>query len=109
MNLELLNPHEISLCPEAVDAHLDDGIAVTCSFNRRGTLIAVGCGNGDVVIWDFATKGVVRRLTKHVRPVTTVMWSKDSRKLLTASNDRSAILWDVLESNPEETVECESA
>lgn len=109
MNLELLNPHEISLCPEAVDAHLDDGTAVTCSFNRRGTLIAVGCSNGDVVIWDFATKGVVRRLTKHVRPVTTVMWSKDSRKLLTASNDRSAILWDVLASNPEYTVEFESA
>jgi COMPASS component SWD1 len=32
--------------PEAIEDFLEDGIAVTSAFNRRGTMLAVGCNDG---------------------------------------------------------------
>eukprot|EP00658_Telonema_sp_P-2_P025468 TRINITY_DN20259_c0_g1_i2.p1 TRINITY_DN20259_c0_g1~~TRINITY_DN20259_c0_g1_i2.p1 ORF type:complete len:465 (+),score=84.29 TRINITY_DN20259_c0_g1_i2:93-1487(+) len=110
MNLQLLNPHETASCPEVMDTKpLEDGCAGTCAFNRRGTLIAVGCSDGHVMIWDFGTKGVVRRLKQHVRPVTSVCWSNHGRKLLSSSNDRTVKLWDIQSGQCELSVEFESA
>mmetsp|Transcript_12889 Transcript_12889/g.21066 ORF Transcript_12889/g.21066 Transcript_12889/m.21066 type:complete len:451 (+) Transcript_12889:28-1380(+) len=94
MNLELLNPFESDF-PEIIEECLDDGFATTCSFNRHGTLLAVGCSDGRCVLWDFETRGVARTLHGHVRAITSVSWSRNGRKLLTSSNDWNIILWDV--------------
>lgn len=32
--------------PETIEDCLDDGMGVVCAFNRRGTLLAVGCNDG---------------------------------------------------------------
>jgi len=45
---------------------------VCCSFNRRGTLLAVGCNDGTVVIWDFVTRGTARNFVSHVQTVSTL-------------------------------------
>ena len=47
-------------------------VAVTCSFNRRGTLLAVGCNDGRIVIWDFLTRGISKIISAHVHPVCSV-------------------------------------
>jgi len=104
MNLQLLNPHETASCPESMESQFDIGCALTCAFNRRGTLIAVGCAGGEVIIWDFGTKGVVRRLMEHVRPVTSVGWTKNGRKLLSSSADRTIKLWDIESGSCDNTV-----
>ena len=46
-------------------------MALTCSFNRFGTLLAVGCNDGRVVIWDFLTRGIAKVRTPliiHIKP-----------------------------------------
>ncbi|PAA81283.1 hypothetical protein BOX15_Mlig014341g1, partial [Macrostomum lignano] len=96
MNLELLESFHKNY-PEENDGVLDCvSFAVTCAFNRFGTLLAVGCNDGRVVIWDFLTRGIAKTITAHAVTVCSVSWSRDSKKLLTASTDNTVALWDVL-------------
>jgi COMPASS component SWD1 len=72
MNLELLE-HFGQNYPEEFDGALDCiSLAVTCSFNRRGTSLAVGCNDGRIVIWDFLTRGMAKIISAHVHPVCSL-------------------------------------
>ncbi|KAI0979829.1 hypothetical protein GJ496_000999 [Pomphorhynchus laevis] len=62
----------------------------------RGTLLAVGCNDGKVLIWDFLTRGVAKVLTCHIWPICSLSWSRDSHLLLTACADNTACIWKVL-------------
>ena len=84
MNLELLESFGQNY-PEEFDGSLDCiSMAVTCSFNRCltnpihpfnfpisrfGTLFAVGCNDGRIVIWDFLTRGIAKIISAHVHPL----------------------------------------
>ena len=83
-------------CPEVVETVLEDGFGTTCAFNRWGTLLAVGCHDGRIVIWDFDTRSPAKSLAGHTHPVTAVSWSFNGRKLASSSADRTVVLWDVL-------------
>jgi WD40 repeat protein len=48
-----------------------------------------------VVVWDFVTRQVARQYVGHVETVTSVSWSRNSRRLLSSSQDFNVILWDV--------------
>lgn len=50
-----------------------------------GSLLAVGCNDGRVIIWDFDTRGVARILIGHVETISSVSWSRNGRRLLSAS------------------------
>lgn len=71
-------------------------LAVTCTFNKRGTLLAVGCNDGRIVIWDFLTRGIAKIISAHVHPVCSLSWSRNGHKLLSASTDNNVCIWDVL-------------
>ncbi|GAA6003210.1 hypothetical protein JCM10207_001801 [Rhodosporidiobolus poonsookiae] len=108
MNLELLNPFSTSF-PENFDTSVD--VAALCAkFNPKGVFaghyLAVGRLDGVVAVLDFETKNIVRWLEGHVKAVTTVSWSGNSRYLLTASRDWNAIIWD-LAASAAETVDGE--
>lgn len=95
MNFELLHQFGQSY-PEEFDGQLDSGsIATTCGFNRRGTLLAVGCNDGRIVIWDFLTRGICKIITAHVHPVSSLSWSRSGRYLVSSSNDNNVSIWDV--------------
>ncbi|KAG0309512.1 hypothetical protein BGZ98_001655 [Dissophora globulifera] len=103
MNLELLDPFEQDF-PEVIEDTLEDGPAITVRFNRRGTLLAAGCSDGTIVIWDFDTRGVSRSLIGHVKPVTSLSWSRNGRYLLSSSRDWSCIVWDLLTGTKTHTI-----
>eukprot|EP00794_Sanderia_malayensis_P010824 gene10824-11976_t len=83
--------------PEEFDGTLDSiSAALTCDFNRTGSLLAVGCNDGRLVVWDFLTRGIAKVYSAHVHPVCSVSWSRNGKKLLSASTDWNVALWDVL-------------
>lgn len=96
MNLELLESFGQNY-PEEFDGSLDCiSLAVTCAFNKYGTLLAVGCNDGRIVIWDFLTRGIAKIISAHVHPVCSISWSRNGHKLLSASTDNNVCIWDLL-------------
>lgn len=71
-------------------------MAGTCSFNKRGTLLAVGCNDGRIVIWDFLTRGIAKIITAHVHPVCSISWSRNGHKIASASTDNMVCIWNIL-------------
>lgn len=68
--------------PEEFDGSLDCiSLAVTCSFNKYGTLLAVGCNDGRIVVWDFLTRGIAKIISAHVHPVCSMSWSRTGYKV----------------------------
>ena len=67
--------------PEEFDGVLDCvSLAVTCAFNRWGSLLAVGCNDGRIVVWDFLTRGIAKIISAHVHPVCSLR--SESHRLL---------------------------
>ena len=96
MNLELLESFGQNY-PEQSDGTLDSGsMAVTCTFNRHGTLLAVGCNDGRIVVWDFLTRGIAKVYNAHAHPVCSLSWSRNGRQLVSAATDNLVCVWDVL-------------
>ncbi|XP_077536193.1 retinoblastoma-binding protein 5 homolog isoform X2 [Haemaphysalis longicornis] len=96
MNLELLESFGQNY-PQEFDGTLDCiSLAVTCAFNKQGTLLAVGYNDGRLVIWDFLTRGIAKVITAHVHPVCSLCFSRNGHKLLSASTDNSVCIWDVV-------------
>ncbi|KAF9375766.1 hypothetical protein CPC16_000545 [Podila verticillata] len=103
MNLELIDPFEQDF-PEVIEDTLEDGPAVTVKFNRRGTLLAAGCSDGSIVVWDFDTRGVSRSLIGHIKTITSLSWSRNGRYLLSSSRDWNCIVWDLLTGTKKHTI-----
>ena len=96
MNLELLESFGQNF-PEDFDGTLDCmSVAITCQFNRRGTLLAVGCNDGRIFIWDFLTRGLAKIITAHVHPVCSLSWNRNGFHLLSAATDNSVCVWHVV-------------
>jgi len=109
MNLALLDPFSHNELPEVIEAKLEVPSTVSvCAFNRRGSMLAGGCDNGHVIVWDFETHGVARTLELHEAPVTSVSWTKSSRRLLSSGADGRLAVWDVLGACVVQLLACEN-
>jgi len=95
MNLALLESFGQNY-PEENDGTLDTGsMAVTCQFNRLGTLLAVGCNDGRIVVYDFLTRGVAKVYQAHTHTVCSISWSRNGRRFVSAATDNLVCIWDV--------------
>ncbi|KHJ42351.1 WD domain, G-beta repeat protein [Trichuris suis] len=88
--------------PEELEATLDCGhYAICCRFNRWGSLLAVGCNDGHLVIYDFVTRCPMKNYTPHLSAICAISWSRDGRKILTAGAEKTVVLTDVLSGDSE--------
>ena len=73
------------------------------AFNHDNTLLATGCHDGTVRIWDIAKGTQVREIKAHTtpaaNPVYCVAWSPDSKQIVSGSLDKSLKLWDASNGN----------
>jgi WD40 repeat protein len=78
-------------------------MAVTAGGGRlavAGQLTTPGGGRQQIRIYNFATGELVRVLAGHTRNITALAFSPDGTRLVSASQDRSAILWDLERGRP---------
>jgi mitogen-activated protein kinase organizer 1 len=65
-----------------------------CLLTRNDAYVVAGSEDGTVVLWDLVDdKSVAARLAGHVRPVTSVAYSRTRNALLSTSVDGTARLW----------------
>ncbi|EGO01504.1 hypothetical protein SERLA73DRAFT_70684 [Serpula lacrymans var. lacrymans S7.3] len=94
MNGSLINPFTITH-PTAVQTSLQAG-ASFAKFDPSGKyVVAAGKGDGSAAVWDLSTRAAVRWLEGHVKSVTSVDWSRNSRYVLTSSKDWNISVWDL--------------
>ena len=88
----------------------DEGVVITTlSFSPDGTKIATASGNvaGEksdktVRLWDAATGKPLSLPMKHVGPVSRIVFSRDGTKIATASANKTARVWHVPRSLPDD-------
>jgi WD40 repeat protein len=66
------------------------------SFAPGGKTLAVGCEDGDIVLWDWASKKETRRLKGHDMAPNAIAFLPDGKTLLSAGGgDQTIRRWDV--------------
>lgn len=66
------------------------------AFNQAGTLLATGCHDGILRIWDLNTaqpRAINAHTTPTPSPIYCVIWSTDGSQLVTGSLDQTLKLW----------------
>ena len=100
MNLALIDPMQLhEQLPETIEGRLlatGGGAVVLCSFNHRGNLLAGGCDDGKICVWDFDTRVVARTFEHHGKRITSLSWTRSSRWLCSSSLDGKLLLTNVL-------------
>lgn len=59
-------------------------------------MLAVGCNDGRIFVWDFLTRGIAKIITAHVHPVCSLSWNRNGKCLLSASTDNAVCIFDVI-------------
>eukprot|EP00698_Gefionella_okellyi_P003406 TRINITY_DN1318_c0_g1_i1.p1 TRINITY_DN1318_c0_g1~~TRINITY_DN1318_c0_g1_i1.p1 ORF type:complete len:480 (+),score=67.30 TRINITY_DN1318_c0_g1_i1:72-1511(+) len=110
MNIPLLDPRAVTSIPDHFDGYLlaRDRWAKCCSFNRTGSLLAVGSHNGQIIIWDFETRVESKRIQPHVGVIRCVCFDKTGRFILSGSEDMSVCVTDILTDEVVATAKFES-
>ena len=77
------------------DEHGQGHSPQTIAWSQDGKYIASGSSNGDVVLWDVASREKVLVLQGHSKVITSVVWSPDGMTLASSSYDKTVRLWNV--------------
>ncbi|RLV93837.1 COMPASS component SWD1 [Spathaspora sp. JA1] len=106
MNLSLQDPFSVAKeYPENLSHTLQYGHSVILQFTECGDYLASGLADGSIIVYDSITMSPIVHLNtgSHVKPITSLNWSKCGRYLLSSSQDWYVKLWDLSKcNNPEE-------
>ena len=76
-------------------AESENTALLSVSFSHDGTLVAAGCADSIIRIWDVQIGYLVERLRGHSWPVNSVSFTPDGRGLISGSNDKKVKRWDL--------------
>ena len=81
---------------EKIKLRVNAHAAVTgLRFGSGDRLLAVGCNDGTVSVWNTESGQIVFAGRKHSSAVNAISFSKDGTLMATGSDDRKAIIWEV--------------
>ncbi|KIK33007.1 hypothetical protein CY34DRAFT_813916 [Suillus luteus UH-Slu-Lm8-n1] len=72
----------------------NDGVW-SMALSPNGEIVASGCVEGKVRLWDVETRKVIGKLTGHTRVVFALCWSVDGERVASGSWDGTTRVWDV--------------
>jgi WD40 repeat protein len=78
------------------------------AFSPSRPEAALGFEEGTVALYDLGTGTLLRRFEGHIANVTSVVFSRDGRQLLSSSKDRTIRLWDVVTARQRGQIEGQS-
>lgn len=83
------SPHHVAtLTPQT--SHVS-----SVAFSPDGKLLVAGADEGDVIVWDTATRELIGRMETHTPLVVSVAFSPDGRILASGTHVGTVTLWDV--------------
>ena len=75
--------------------HSVAGYACEVAFSPDGKYLSSGAGDGSLVIWDFKTCRLLKRLPAHSKALITHAWlPHETSKIITGGWDATIKLWD---------------
>jgi WD40 repeat protein len=74
---------------------VDAPLVKSLAFTPDGDVLAAGCVDGSVVLWETAARRARATLRGHAGIVNGLAFSPDGRSLATAGNDGTLCVWDV--------------
>ena len=81
---------ETGECIEYVDGFNTTVFSVR--FNSDATKLLVGLGSGDIVLIDTNNASILRKISAHNRAVRSVRFSPDEERIISASEDNTAVV-----------------
>ncbi len=67
---------------------------IPIAWSPDGTMLAGGCSDGAVYLWDKTTAKVINRIIGHTEHVNSIAWSPDGSMIASGSQDKTIRLWD---------------
>jgi dipeptidyl aminopeptidase/acylaminoacyl peptidase len=89
--LETATGKERLKLPGAPSSIADHNVA----FSANGTMLAVGFENATVRLYDVRDGKQLQVFAGHIGPVTSVNFSPDSSRLVSGSEDTTALVWEI--------------
>ncbi len=91
----------------AVKALAHPNLVDCVAFDDTGNLLATGCHDGILRIWDLPKNTPLKTINAHVvttpqpvqNPIYALQWTPDHKQVFTSSYDKSIKLWDVASGN----------
>lgn len=88
LNSLLFNPRLVASLP----GH--DGQTRTVTYHPSGDTLASGGANGQVIIWDIATRQPLFDISAHTSQVRALAYTPDGQYLLSTANNDGITIWD---------------
>lgn len=64
-------------------------------FSAKHNVLAIGCKNGQIRIWDASAKRIIDRYFEHEHSITSISFLKGGEVLVSGSDDTTIKLWSV--------------
>ena len=78
----------------ALEGH-SDGITSLAKNSKDLKKIASGAADGEIRLWDCPSRKALRVMTSHKGAVRGLSFSRNGNRLVSASDDRTIMIWDV--------------